>query len=568
MKQISQKTAFKNEMKTINYIALSRITLVGIVICSLILCCISTLPKLKGTSFDDAYMFLRYAKHWLSGMGFSWNPGEGPAYGITSVSYLLLVTAVRGLTNLPDPLVLTSLSFAAGMASVAVLTAMGFVFFKQLRRYWLPLLVIPSIVLGPLFIFHSTTGMETTLALFVNSVFAASVLYFAERRSSTAFVLCLVAAYAVFLTRPDMGIYCLLLPPLFVVAGDVKYWKQGLFYVVVFVIILCLDLLLKKAVFGDFFPSPFFAKSAGFNRGYIGTYKWNAAHETLAFFRESLPYLLVIVCFMTRKVMPRLIAILLPMFFTFGYYATMTQIMGANARYYYASLPFLVLGAYVAADSCTTERSGELLRENSTHPFRIITAAILLYILTTPLTDDGLTYAWQRWAIAEPTRFTSEKQYLTRANTTLPTLGWAGSVNAMDSLLRHLPQNVVLACSEYGYIGSRHPGISIIDLVGLNDRYVARHGFTSDYLFSKRPDIIWFPHPDYTYDTKEILDSETFVLNYDYYPGVYDYGIAVLRNSRLYQDIHGVLEKEFSRLYPGRKLSDYKAEPPVPFIEK
>jgi len=38
--------------------------LAGVAVCSLGLYCAATLPQLYRTQFDDAYMFLRYAKHW------------------------------------------------------------------------------------------------------------------------------------------------------------------------------------------------------------------------------------------------------------------------------------------------------------------------------------------------------------------------------------------------------------------------------------------------------------------------------------------------------------------------
>src|SRR5690348_5281858 len=43
--------------------------------------------------FDDAYMVLRYADHLIKGYGLSWNIGEGPVYGATSLGYLLWVSA-------------------------------------------------------------------------------------------------------------------------------------------------------------------------------------------------------------------------------------------------------------------------------------------------------------------------------------------------------------------------------------------------------------------------------------------------------------------------------------------
>jgi len=536
-----------------------QITLSGVAICSLILYCKINLP-IHETQFDDAYMFLRYAKHWLSGTGFSWNPTEGPAYGITSVSHLLAVTAVRALTNLPDPLVLITISFFAGLASIVVLTMMGFVFFKQLRRYWAPLLIIPYMVLGPLFSYHSKTGMETTLSLLFNSVFAFAVLYFTERRSKTSLVLCLVTAYISFLTRPDIGLYCLLLPPLFIIAADLRHWRQGLLYVGSFAMLLCVDLLLKKVMFGDFLPLPFFSKSAGFYRGYLGSYKFNAAHETITFLRESLPYLFVMVTLVSRSTLSRLAAILLPIVLTFGYYATVMQIMGFFARYYYPSLPFFILGAFIATNSYLEDRFITPSSQSNLRFSKAFIAVLVLFVLTSPLVEAVSTEVWQKWLIAEPIRFKALKHYTTHATERLPIIGGWRAITEVDSLLRRLPPKISIASSEYGYIGSQHPDVAIIDLVGLNDRHIAHQGFSANYLFSRKPDIIWFPHPDYSYETKEILESKAFVENYDFYPDAYDYGLAVLKCSNGIAQINEVLEDEFSRIYPGCVIFDYRAK--------
>src|SRR5262249_38050745 len=83
-------------------------------------------PRFGHTTFDDAYIFLRYAKHALGGAGSCWNVGEGPSYGVTSVLHLLLVTALRGLTRLSDGAILTLISSAAGLLACAALTALAF----------------------------------------------------------------------------------------------------------------------------------------------------------------------------------------------------------------------------------------------------------------------------------------------------------------------------------------------------------------------------------------------------------------------------------------------------------
>jgi len=121
------------------------------------------------TTFDDAYMVTRYARHWLDGHGFCWNIGDGPSYGITSPAYLFLVTAVMGLTGWPDARVLTVVSYGCGLLAALTLVRLGFRVFREMggRGSWLPLLTIPLIVSFPSFRFHSLTGMETTLSLFL-----------------------------------------------------------------------------------------------------------------------------------------------------------------------------------------------------------------------------------------------------------------------------------------------------------------------------------------------------------------------------------------------------------------
>ncbi len=540
-------------------VSVVRIVVAGAAAFSVLLYIGLSLPRLGATSFDDAYMFLRYAKHWLSGAGFSWNQLDGAAYGITSTLHLFAVTAVRGLTKLPDPTVLTSISFAAGLAFVAVVTIMGFGFFTSLRKYWLPLLVVPSVLLGPFFVFHSTTGMETTLVLLYNAIFTASVFYFAERRTPISLMLCVMAAYVSFLARPDTGLYGLLLPPLFMLADDTRQWRKALIYIAAFVTFLGLDLVFKRAIFGDFIPYSFFTKSSSFYRGFLVGNEWNAAHETFDFFRVSLPYLLVIALFTTRSTLRRLCAIFIPVVLTFAYLATMIPIMGWNSRYYYPTLPFLILGAFIAVNTYLRDVEKEQPRTLGIQPWRGILAFGILIVCTSTAVDHAATSQWRKYFIGELAPFTARTHYTTIAATPLPTLGWLRSFSAVDSLLMQLPRGVVLAASEYGYIGSRHPHITIIDLVGLHDRQVARYGFSADYLFSRKPDILWFPHSVYTWATKEILDSKILDANYDYYPSAYDYGLAVRRNSRFNGAIQTALEREFSRLYNVHKVSDYKA---------
>ena len=131
----------------------------------------------------------------------------------------------------------------------------------------------------------------------------------------------------------------------------------------------------------------------------------------------------------------------------------------------------------------------------------------------------------------------------------------------MCDLLDRMPQGITLAASEYGIIGSRFPGLTIVDLVGLHDSTIAHHGFSAAYVCSRKPDVIWFPHSDYTYAVATILDNHAFQQDYEYYPGAYDYGIALRKTSSSYASMKDAVKREFGRIYPEKHLADYIAEP-------
>ena len=67
---------------------------------------------------------------------------------------------------------------------------------------------------------------------------------------------------------------------------------------------------------------------------------------------------------------------------------------------------------------------------------------------------------------------------------------------AISNLLNKLPAGVSVAATETGLISAANPHLVIYDLSGLNDP-VFCHGFDSNELFRRKPDVFTLVHGDY-----------------------------------------------------------------------
>lgn len=502
-------------------------------------------------------MFLRYAKHFLAGRGFSWNVDDGPVYGATSTLHLAFVTAMRRTTSIPDDQLLIAASFIPAMLAVGVLVSLGFLILREsaLRRAWVPLAIVPALLLSPRFQYHSRTGMETMLSLLCNAIVIVCVVWFVHRRSRASLALCVVAAYASYLTRPDNGLVCLLCPPLFFIAADRRLRKAAGVYAICFLVILVADLFLKARVFGDAIPLSLFAKRTGFYANYLGGFRWNVARYILIFAAEAALWLVLMIAAADRRVVPRIAALLGPVVLTFASFFAVVQIMGFGARFYFPFLPFVIAAALIAVDSCSDWRSWFAMAQSTWRLRAALVAVAVLMSLDYP--RSLATRAWQRYVIGSPTASVPERTYVTHAPSKLPSVMGFEITRNVTAFLGDAPPGTSVATSEHGYLGSTVPDVAVIDVVGLHDRAIARNGFSAEYLFSRHPDVIWFPPRDYSRLIKDILDSSTFALRYAYFPGAFEHGLAIDTTSPRYAAIKSSVERTFARVYEGRRLDDY-----------
>ena len=144
------------------------------------------------------------------------------------------------------------------------------------------------------------------------------------------------------------------------------------------------------------------------------------------------------------------------------------------------------------------------------------------------------------------------------AATPLPHTEWQPTALAVtDLLVVPLPHGVTVAATEVGYLGERASQANIIDLAGLNDTDIALHGFHMDRLLARRPDLIWMPHTDYTYQRGVMFGDPQLLQQYDVYAGAANFGLAVRKASPYRAAIERQLGIFWAATYPGTTPAAY-----------
>jgi hypothetical protein len=509
-------------------------------------------PARLSTEFDDAYMYCRYASNFLAGNGFSWNAADGPAFGATSPAFLFLVTVSKSLFTADDSFLLSFTSFYASILGLGVLLLVGYKFGKLLSKKHLPLLVIPLCLVSTSFRYHSFTGMETTLAFLTNAILILAVVVYSRKPGDTRFVFMLLASVLTFTVRPDNGIYSMLFPIVYLLSVRKLPPKRAAVFLIAFIAAAVLLLLLYSRLFGSPLPVPFYAKSGDYFSGYAGRANWNASGYLLLFLKDVAPFAGIVILFGRKSTVPALLAILLPVAFTFVYYATTLQIMGWFARYYFPSIPFVVFAAFTAVEDKLKNR----------YPVSLLKRVPALVVFLAPICLSPLKTVIINWwenSVPKVQLYSTETVYATSAHTTLEAIPWWNSIQYVSAVAGGLPPGIKIAATEYGYIASENLHAVIIDMAGLHDMELARSGFSSTRILSRLPDFIWMPHTDYTRFRAFLLDDPVFYENYAFYPEVFNYGVAMRLNSSYFCEMQTTLDSVFSLAYPGRELSEFLA---------
>ena len=524
------------------------------------------LVRAPPTDFDDAYMFLRYANNVLAGFGLRWNRDEAPVFGATSLPQVLVVALWRALRpRWDDAAVLQAASRGAAVLLVLalVLTCARFSRHPRLARQgWLwGALLVPLIVYAEPFGFQAQTGMDTMLAALANTALVFAALCLAEAPSSRRALAAAAAAYGAYLVRPDNAVYAALVPALcLVMAGPPSGPRPGpgrhplAVFAGTLALLVAVDLIIKQRLLGTPWPLGAIVKRPGYYGGFAGEFTWNPFLFLRVFLGGLWPFVIALVLFTARASARVVGALLIPVVISLPLFFAVNQIMGHLGRFYFPATPFVVVAAALAVDRhawSSWRAPGAVIGGVA----RGAGAALLLWGGGAALTAAGARYE----ARADHQTLAPLGGYTVAASRSLPELDSWRSAQEIATLARAAPAGTRFAMSEHGLPGAAAPDVTIIDVLGLHDRELARTGFQAATLWRRRPDLIWMPHPDHTQMIRDILDSDRFWSEFEFYPDAFSYGVALRREGPRYSTLAALLRRRWQASYPGFVLEDYRA---------
>lgn len=516
--------------------------------------------------FEDAYMFFRYAIHLHHGIGISWNPGGPHTFGLTSLPWLVVVWLGTFVSSTPMHL-LPSLSITVGMVALFLLALL---FSRRARSLWLRHVEITfPLVALPLLFTHGfdtsiSNGMETMLGLLLITLFLDGTLRFIDHPDIPHSLTLALLAFLAVLTRPEAIIPVTLTAvcTLPLLPRSRRVAPLAVFFAVL-ASLLAADLLINRWYFGSPVPLAFFIKAV---HGY-DDYVWllNPFAANLTFFAMASLAITAIVLFAHRRHLGLLLLFLLPLAAILLYLLTVLQIMGLGARYYVPFLPFLLFPALLLTDEAFASTH---LPDQASDPSPIRSSLPLsfprLAAVAVALILSNAQYAEHFFGplgtvLARGHRVWDPPVFAIDADQQLPKFPdlWV-SYRAVARIAAHLPPSSHIALTEVGIVGASAPEIHMLDMAGLNDAFLARHHFDVDYIFNQQPDAIWLPNTDYTRSYGIFCSDPRLLRDYTVFANAFLFGVAVRKQSLLYDQILATLQPEFAKLYPGIDMSRHQ----------
>lgn len=514
--------------------------------------------------FDDAYMFIRYARIWHLGYGESWNIGEGPVYGNTSQLHFLVVLLLTSFSQLSNDMVIKLSSYIPSLLLMIWLPwfcARHAVFLAnrplhQRLLFWTAT-VCPFIYWLTPYAYHFLTGMDTALSVLMHLILIDVVLTYGKRVDAVANHKVIVASIAILLylsyaTRPENILPAGLFVILYFSLWSSKH-RAALTIVVLTAVLMFFDAVFKYVYFNDIVPLAFYSKKVDYLEGFAA-YVANHSFIPVSHFLVMIMPLLLIQYFCCQKTQLKLaLVFILPVAAITLYFLSMMSIMNIRLRYEYPFVIYLIAGTILVSSRLNFSVGDKKQWAKKIVLFTVVLAILLvvrinsatlvrLFMKDNPLCNLDM--------LSSPIEFDRSKY---KGN---------DGLFQMSDYLQTLPAGTKVVMTEHGLVGANNLHINIIDVIGLHNRDIAHHGFSVDWLFAQKPDIIWVPHWNYTCLNHKIFSQQEFWNHYDLYPLVFNWGIALRTDSPNYEINLRQLTAKVHELYPAVDINQLRQSAP------
>jgi hypothetical protein len=518
-----------------------------------IIACVIIAASIVGTFtassvLDDSYMFARYADNLLNGRGISFNPGSSPTYGLTSPGYLIVVIPFRLFVRHSPPLAMLFSSLCSGLAFLAITAMLIRLVGRSIDARWRQILSL--VVLAALahaasdLSVHFVSGMDTMFGLAYIGLYLVIITLFEKTPSLRNTFAAGILGGAAFWIRPDLLLYTVGIPAAIALfSKDPRTRINSCVALAVTVAFTGLIVIANVQYFGSALPLPFYAKTLHlYGQTIEAVYRYEGLiqlHRYVASYAILLS-IVVIAAASGRKAWWESLsgvgkgALVSTVLFMVFYCCFVLQIMPQSQRFYYPSLPGILLVTFESIRYFARMHDPEFTQSSR---FRR-TAVFVLFAFYVTLPSaiwnlDRLSMTPGIWAKG----FQLVDEYRDT---------WSGYWFCLDKFSA-LPDDAVFAATEVGYPIGMNPRKCVIDLTGLNETTIAHEKFSADIFFSVyQPDVIFMPHVHYAEMTANILADPFFRTNYDFYsPQITgtELGISIKRTSKYYRRMKDIVER-------------------------
>ena len=239
------------------------------------------------------------------------------------------------------------------------------------------------------------------------------------------------------------------------------------------------------------------------------------------------------------------------------YLLTVLQVMGIFTRYDIPYCELIILPALLVLDDAICGYETDERKHFALFSFNRFLGLIAAVFLLATISIQARTPRWNdvvlgKWHVYEQPVLTYA------AIQPLPTMNGTVAIQSIaNDFVRALSAGTSLAATEVGYVGAVAPQVDVLDMAGLNDPAIALHGFDVTRFLERKPDILWLPHIDYTYQRGVLLTDPELLRQYTVYAGAFSYGLAIRKDSPRRDAIDAALQRAWAQAYPGYDIGQY-----------